>query len=98
MSNFHSTDLGGASTAKADCQNSAASIRWRKMLLRRRWELSFVCESFAEMWSQYFPHHDAQTLRFEPLAKSKAESYWDAPSWKRAARAYREEQKRGSRS
>jgi hypothetical protein len=69
----------------------------RKLLLRRQWQLSYMFESFARMWDQYFPHHDAQTLRFQPPAKSKAESYWDAPSWKRAARAYHEERKRNDR-
>jgi hypothetical protein len=94
MSNFHSTDLGGASTA--DRQNlqlelrSAASVRWRKLLLRRQWELSFICESFAGMWSQHFPHHDVLTLRLERRPQSRAESYWDAESWKRAARWYHE--------
>jgi len=100
MSHFDSTELSDASTAKADCQNlqlelriAAASVRWRKLLLRRRWELSFIRQSFARMWRQHFPHHDCVTLQFKRTAQSRAESYWDAPSWKTAARAYHEERK-----
>jgi hypothetical protein len=76
---------------------SPNSVAMRKLLLRRHSELLFIFESFAEIWNQYFPHHDVQTLQFEPPAKSKAKSYWDAPSWKASARAYHEEQKRLAR-
>jgi hypothetical protein len=103
MSEFHITERGGASTAKSECQrrhllaesqsaaaSARAAVRWRKLLLRRRWELSFVCESFAQMWSEYFPHHDCVTLQFKRTAQSRAESYWQGESWKKAARWYRD--------
>jgi hypothetical protein len=44
------------------------------LLLRRRVNLSFVCESFEKLWKQYFPHHDCATLQFKRPAQSKAES------------------------
>jgi hypothetical protein len=65
-------------------------IRWRKLLLRRRQELSFPNKSFARLWKQYFPLHDPVTLQLNRPAQSKAESYWQAESWKKAAHAYHE--------
>ena len=43
-------------------------------------------QSFLELWARLFPAHDPLTLRFTPA--SKAESYWNSPSWKKAARDY----------
>ena len=59
-------------------------IRWRKLLLRRQAELSFVCESFEKLWKQYFQQHPV-TLQLNRPAQSKAESYWQCESWKKAA-------------
>jgi hypothetical protein len=67
-----------------------STVRWRKLLLWRRRELSFVCESFEKLWKQYFPQHDPVTLQLKRTAHSKAESYWDGESWKKAARWYHE--------
>jgi len=66
------------------------AVRWRKLLLRRRAELSFVCHAFAELWQEHFPQHDPVTLQLNRLAQSKAESYWDGESWEKAARWYHE--------
>jgi hypothetical protein len=65
-------------------------IRWRKLLLRRRAKLSFVCESFEKLWKQYFPQHDPVTLQLNRPAQRKAESYWQCESWKKAAHWYHE--------
>jgi hypothetical protein len=65
-------------------------IRWRKLLLRRRQELSFPNKSFARLWKRYFPLHDPVTLQRNRPAQSKAESYWQGESWKKAAHWYHE--------
>lgn len=68
-------------------------IRWRKLLLRRRAELSFLCESFEKLWIEYFHQHDRVTLELKRPAQSKVESYWQGESWKKLARAYHTEHK-----
>jgi hypothetical protein len=60
-------------------------VGWRKRLLRRRWELSFIAESFERLWGQHFPQHDLTTLR---LNRPAAEAYWISASWTQAARWY----------
>jgi hypothetical protein len=75
----------------------SALIRRRKLLLMRRQALSFVNRSFERLWKQHFPQHDPVTLRLQSPAQSKAESYWEGESWKRAARAYHEERKLNGR-
>ena len=66
----------------------SALIRWRKLLLLRRQELSFVSTSFAKLWKQCFPWHDLITLQLIRPTQSKAESSWKCESWKKAARWY----------
>ena len=66
----------------------SARIPWRKLLLRRRQEQSFANQSFEKLWKQYFPQHDPVTLQLKRPAQSKAESYWEGESWKKAARWY----------
>jgi hypothetical protein len=72
----------------------SALIRWRKLLLLRRQELSFVSTSFAKLWKQCFPWHDLITLQLIRPTQSKAESSWKCESWKKAALWYHE-QRRG---
>src|SRR5262249_3893659 len=67
---------------------SGSAARWRKLLLWRRQELSFVSQSFEKLWKQYFPQHDPETLRLKRPARSKAESYWEGESRRKAARWY----------
>ena len=62
-----------------------SAARWRKLLLRRRQEVSFA---FEKLWRQYFPQHDHVTLRLKHTARSKTESYWEGQSWRKAAHSY----------
>ena len=43
----------------------SALIRWRKLLLRRRAELSVVYQSLEKLWTWYFLQHDPVTLRLQ---------------------------------
>jgi hypothetical protein len=70
-----------------------SAISWRKLLLQRWAGLSHVTQSFHQLWNEHFPHHDALTLQLKQPVRSKAESYWEGESWKKAARAYHEERK-----
>jgi hypothetical protein len=62
--------------------------RWRKLLLRRRQEMTFISQSFERLWNEHFPHHDFVTLQLKRPAQNKAELYWEGKSWKKAARWY----------
>jgi hypothetical protein len=63
-------------------------VRWRKLLLRRRQEMTFISQSFEKLWNGHFPHHDFVTLQLKRPAQNKAELYWEGESWKKAARWY----------
>jgi hypothetical protein len=74
--------------ARRTIANEAAcnSVGWRKLLLRRWADLSCITQSFHQLWNEHFPHHDALTLQLKQPVRSKAESYWEGESWKKAAR------------
>jgi hypothetical protein len=79
--------LGGNSAAAPGGAMSAAPISWRKAVLLNR-------SALLSAWPRHFPAHDFHTLR--PRSQPDgAESYWGGESWKRAARAYHEDRKRG---
>jgi hypothetical protein len=83
------------STVEADAVLPAVTadsvpVRWRKLLLRRRQEITLISQSFEKLWNEHFPRHDFVTLRLKPPGWSKAESYWQGESWKKAARWYHE--------
>jgi hypothetical protein len=65
-------------------------VRWRKLLLRRRQEITLVSQSFEKLWNEHFPRHDFVTLQLKHPAQNKAELYWQGESWKKAARWYHE--------
>jgi hypothetical protein len=88
MSYVPTIPLRPSTSAKDGPPNSV--ILWRKLLLQRRQKLTFICQSFENLWERYFPHHDCVTLQFKRPAQSKAESYWQCESWKKAARWYHE--------
>jgi len=68
-------------------------VRWRKLLLRRRQEITLISQSFEKLWNEHFPRHDFVTLQLKHPAQNKAELYWQNESRKKAARAYHTERK-----
>jgi hypothetical protein len=63
-------------------------VRWRRLLLRRWQEMTFISQSFEKLWNEHFPDHDFVTLQLKRRAQNKAELYWEGESWKKAARWY----------
>jgi hypothetical protein len=90
MSYVSTTPLRATTSAKEKAGPPKSVILWRKLLLQRRQKLTFICQSFENLWERYFPHHDCVTLQFKRPGQSKAESYWQCKSWKKAARWYHE--------
>src|SRR5437763_16172941 len=72
------------SAAQVDAVAPSSAVTMRKLLLNRRESRLVAQESLLATWSNFFPQHDPITLRFIG-EKSKAESYWNGPSWKKAA-------------
>jgi hypothetical protein len=70
MSDFHSTELGGSSTAKdeygklrgAAAHTTAASVRWRKRLLRRRDKTLSKLHGLEKLWKEFFPRPNRDRL------------------------------------
>jgi hypothetical protein len=72
--------------ASARVPNSVAS--WRKAILLNR-------SALLSAWPRHFPHHNFSDLRL--ISPNPADSYWDGESWRRAARSYHVDRKRGFR-
>jgi hypothetical protein len=64
-----------------------AVISWRKAILLNRSVLLAV-------WPRHFPKHSFYDLHLiSPI--ERANSYWDGDDWKRAARSYHDDRRRG---
>jgi hypothetical protein len=64
-------------------------VFWRKQLILRRSALEV-------QWHQTFPCHSFSDLRLIS-PPNRADSYWEGEDWKRAARAYHDDRKKGAR-
>jgi hypothetical protein len=60
-----------------------AAAHWRKCLLLNR-------SALLSAWPRHFPQHDFVSPRMIRPPPSRADTYWEGESWKRAAAAYHE--------
>jgi hypothetical protein len=67
--------------------NTVNSASWRKAILLNR-------SALLSIWPQHFPQHSFSDLRLI-APTNPADSYWDGEDWKRAARSYHADRRRG---